>query len=307
MEKISFWEQAQRNRRYSWVLMISVFVTLGVLSVVLSLIFARMYGVGFMFIFLMFSTVFNIGYILVTYYKSAEIALSSVGAKPAQESRYKQLNDVVEEMAIAGGVPKPKVYVMPSPDINAFAAGRDPEHSVICVTEGCLAKLNRQELESVVGHEMTHVINLDTRFVTLIAIMVGLVAILSQMFIRSMWFSGGGRDRESRGGGGLMVVLLVVGVILAIIAPIIVKLVQLAISRRREYMADAGAVELTRYPAGMISALEKIKAEHAAGLKTKVNAAVAPMFLADPMQARIVGMFNTHPPIEDRIKALKAM
>jgi len=308
MEKINFYEQIDRNKKYSWALMALIFASVVVLSVILSLIFARLYGIGAMFLFLIFSTIFNIGYILVTYYRSAEIALASVNAVPAEGSRYKQLNNVVEEMAIASGQPKPRVYVMATRDINAFAAGRDPRNSVICVTEGCLEKLNRQELESVVGHEMTHIRNFDIRFVTLVAVMVGLVSILSQLFLRSMWYGGqGGRDRE-RGGGGLFVILMVAGIILSIVAPLIVKLVQLAISRRREYMADAGAVELTRYPQGMIEALKKIEADYAAPREhTKVNAAVAPMFLADTQRSRFVGLFETHPPIGDRIAALQRM
>ncbi|MFH1054665.1 MAG: M48 family metallopeptidase [Candidatus Altiarchaeota archaeon] len=305
MEKISFYDQIERNKRYSWALVIAVLAMLAVMSVVFSLVFARAYGIGGMFLFLMFSTLFNIGYILVTYYKSAEIALMSVNAQPAEGEKYKQLNNIVDEMTIAGGVPKPKVYVMPSPDINAFATGRDPQHSVVCVTEGCLTKLNRQELQSVIAHEMTHVRNYDIRFVTLVAVMVGLVSIMAHLFLRSMWYSGGGGRRDR--GGGLMIVLMLAGVILSIVAPLIVKLVQLAISRKREYMADAGAVELTRYPAGMIGALEKIRDNYKAGLKTKVDETVAPMFLADPTKGRFWDMLETHPPIEDRIKVLKAM
>jgi len=305
-EKINFWEQAERNRRYSWALLLFVFAALAVMSVAFSLIFARLYGAGVMFLFLMFSTVFNIGYILVTYYRSAEIALSSVGAQPAEGRQYNVLNDVVEEMAIAAGQPRPRAYVMRSQDINAFAAGRDPKHSVICVTQGCLDKLNRQELASVIGHEMTHVRNLDIRFVTLVAVMVGLVSIMANLFMRSMWYAP--RDRGRGRGGGLYIVLMLAGVLLSIIAPLIVKLVQLAISRKREYMADAGAVELTRYPQGMIDALKKIRDDYARPTQhTKVDAAVAPMFLADTTNSRLIELFETHPPIEDRIAALQKM
>jgi heat shock protein HtpX len=307
MEKISFYDQIEKNKRYSWVLLLFVFLTLGAMSLVMALIFARLYGVGVMFLFLMFSTVFNIGYILVTYYKSADIALSSVSAHPAEGASYQKLNNVVDEMAIAGGMPRPKVYVMSSQDINAFAAGRDPTHSVICVTEGCLAKLDREELQAVIGHEMTHIRNFDIRFVTIVAVVVGLVSIIAHMFLRSMWYGGGDRDRGGRG-GGLFIILLLLGVILSIVAPLIVKLVQLAISRKREYMADAGAVELTRYPEGMVNALKKIQADYAQPTPhTKVDAAVAPMFLADTSKQRLIGLFQTHPPIEDRIKVLQSM
>jgi heat shock protein HtpX len=308
MDKLTFWEQTQRNRRYSWALMFLVFCFLAAATVVFAAVFAKVYGLGGAFLFLIFASIFNIGYVLATYFKSADIAIWSVGANAADESRHKVLIDVVDEMAIASGLPRPRVYVMPSADINAFAAGRDPEHSVICVTEGALAKLNRQELTSVVGHEMTHIRNLDIRFVTLVAVMVGLVSIMSQLFLRSMWYGRGGGRRSDRGGGGIMIALLLVGIVLAIVAPLIVKLVQLAISRRREFMADAGAVELTRFPPGMVSALEKIRDDYAQPREhTKVSDAVAPMFFADTTKQRLVGLFQTHPPIEEREGVLKRM
>lgn len=306
-EKKDFYEQIESNKRNSWILVFVVMVTLAFVTLAMSAIIANMYDTGVMFIFFAFASVFNIGYILYTYYNSDKVALSSVKAYPADDPRFEQLRNVVEEMAIAGGMPKPKVYVMPSPDINAFATGRDPEHSVVCVTEGCLAKLNRQELQSVIAHEMTHIRNYDIRFVTLVAVMVGLVSIISQLFLRSMWYGSmyGGRGR--RGGGG-NAALLILGIVLSIVAPLIVKLVQLAISRKREFMADAGAVEMTRYPQGMIEALRKIEEDYKApGKHTEVSAAVAPMFLADPVRNRLVTLFQTHPPIDDRIRALEAM
>ncbi|MBU0762618.1 MAG: M48 family metallopeptidase, partial [Candidatus Altiarchaeota archaeon] len=288
-----------------------IFSALGVMTLVFSAVIARFYSVGLMFLFLMFMSVFNIGYILYTYYNSDKIALSSVSAYKAEGTRYQQLTNVVEEMAIAGGLPKPRVYVMPSKDINAFATGRDPQHSVVCITEGAIEKLNRAELQSVIAHELTHIRNYDIRFVTFIAVMVGLVSIMSQMFLRSLWYGSmfGGRGSDRRGGGGgLMIILMIAGVILSILAPLIVKLVQLAISRKREYMADAGAVELTRYPQGLIDALRKIQADYAQPTKhTDVNSAVAPMFLADPSKSRFMALFETHPPVQDRIKALEAM
>ncbi len=308
MERKSFYDQIESNKRNSWILMFFVVVALGVMTLVFSAIVAQAYSVGMMFIFLMFMSVFNIGYVLYTYYNSDKLALSSVSAYSADAPQFLQLRNIVEEMAIAGGLPKPRVYVMPTKDINAFATGRDPQHSVVCVTEGCLEKLNRAELQAVIGHEMTHIRNYDIRFVTFVAVMVGLVSILSQMFLRSLWYGNMGGGRRDRGGGGFMVVLMVVGVILSIIAPLIVKLVQLAISRKREYMADAGAVEMTRYPQGMADALRKIQADYGQERPhTQVNSAVAPMFLADPVRDRLITLFQTHPPIKDRIRALEAM
>ncbi len=306
IEKKNFYEQIESNKRNSQILVFVVLVTLIAVTIAVGLVIARFYSMGVMFLFLMFASVFNIGYILYTYYNSDKIALKSVNAYPADGANFQQLRNIIEEMTIAGGMPTPKVYVMPSADINAFATGRDPEHSVVCVTEGCLTKLNREELQAVISHEMTHIRNYDIRFVTLVAVMVGLVAIISQMFLRSMWYGGmGGGSRDRRGGNAI---ILIGGIILAIVAPLIVKLVQLSISRKREYMADAGAVEMTRYPLGMINALKKISQDYAQPRKhTEVTSAVAPMFLADPVKNRMITLFQTHPPIEDRIKALEAM
>jgi len=170
-----------------------------------------------------------------------------------------------------------------------------------------LQKLNRTELQGVIAHELTHVKDYDIRFVTLVAVMVGLVSILSQLFLRSMWYGGLGGRNDRREGGGGTAILLVIGIVLAIVAPLIVKLVQLAISRKREFMADAGGVELTRYPEGLASALEKIRDESKTGPKTEVNAAVAPLFIADPVKDRFISLFQTHPPIEDRIRVLRSM
>ncbi|MBD3261158.1 MAG: M48 family metalloprotease [Candidatus Altiarchaeales archaeon] len=303
MHKTSFYEQTSKNKRYSQILIILVFCVL----VVFSYVIGRVFSPGSTLLFLIFGTLFSVGYIWYTYYNSDKIALSSVSAYPAEGPQFQQLRNVVEEMAIAGGMPSPRVYVMPSPDLNAFAAGRDPEHSVVCVTEGLIKTLNRQELQAVIAHELTHIRNYDIRFVTLVAAMVGLVSIVSQMFLRSLWWGSltGGRQSRSRGGGNLA--FLVLGVLLAVLAPFIVKLVQLAISRRREYMADAGGVELTRYPQGLVSALRKIKSGYSGGPKTRGNAAVAPLFIEDPIKNRLMSLFNTHPPIDERIKILESM
>ncbi len=299
MEKISFFDQIERNKRNSWILVFSIFIVI----IVFVWVIAQAYDPGSTFIFLIFGTIFSLIYTVGTYKYSDQIALRSVNAKPAEGDKYRHLRNQVEGLALASGMPKPRVYVMDSPDINAFATGKDPEHSVICVTEGALQKLSDRELEAVIGHEMTHIRNYDIRFVTLIAIMVGIVSIISQMFLRSMWYGGG----RNRGKGSGNAIFLVLGIILAILAPLIVRIVQLAISRKREYMADAGAVQLARTNSGMISALQKIKADYAGGPKTQVNAAVAPMFLADPVKQRISNLFNTHPPIDNRIEVLKKM
>lgn len=308
MEKISFFDQIERNKRNSNILIFFVFIVLIVIGVVFSFGLAYAYDApDLAFILLIFSIIFSLAYTIGTYYYSDSIALASVKAFPAEGPQYFRLNSRVEGLAMAAGLPKPKVYVMPSPEINAFAAGRDPEHSVICVTQGALEKLTDPELEGILAHEMSHIANYDIRFVTLVAVMVGAVSIASELFLRSMWYSSGRRNSRGRG-GSLGIILLLLGIILAIVAPLIVKLVQFAISRKREYMADAGSVQLTRYPGNLISALKKIKAFYdSPAPHPKVNEAVASMFFADPIERRIINLFNTHPPIEDRIKALEAM
>jgi heat shock protein HtpX len=189
----------------------------------------------------------------------------------------------------------PKLYVMENEQINAFASGRDPEHSVICVTTGCLKRLNKQELEGVIGHELSHIANYDIRFMTLTAVMVGMIAIVSEMFLRSLWF----RSNDDNKGNAIF---LVIGILLAILAPIAVQLVQLAISRKREFAADASSVKFTRYPPGLIHALQKIKGDQ----PMKISKAVAPLFMSDPLR-KASSMLATHPPIEERISVLKKM
>ncbi len=299
MEKISFYDQIERNKRNSYILML--FVVLVIIGI--GWVIAQVYEPSSTFVILIFAIIFSLAYTIGTYKKSAEIALKSVNAYPADASRYEHLRNMVEGLSLAAGLPVPKVYIMPSKDINAFATGKDPEHSYICVTEGALTTLTDSELEGVLAHEMSHIRNYDIRFVTLIAVMVGIISIASELFLRSMWFSGG--RRRDRDGGNTMI--LVLGIILAILAPIVVRLVQLSVSRKREFMADAGAVQLTRYPGGLISALKKIKRAYSQGTYTRVNAAVAPMFFEDPMKKRISNIFNTHPPIDERIRVLEAM
>lgn len=299
MEKISFFDQIEKNKRNSYIL---IFLVFGVL-VVMGYVFAQVYDPGLTFIILILAIIISLAYTVGSYYYSDRIALASVGAVPAEGDRYRRLRNRVEGLAMASGLPVPKVYVMHSPEINAFATGRDPQHSAVCVTDGALEKLTDPELEGVLAHEMSHIANYDIRFVTLVAVMVGIIAIASEIFLRSMWFGGGRRDRKDGNA-----IFLILGIALAILAPLIVKLVQFAISRKREYMADAGSVQLTRYPGNLISALKKIDAYYSGGgPKAKVSQAVAPMFFANPVKAQISGLFATHPPIEDRVRALEAM
>lgn len=294
-KKIDFRDQISRNKTKSVFLLIFVFIVFIALGYVIALAFSLdVFGL------LVIATLFSIFYVWLTYAFCDKIALASVGAQPADKIRHRALYDAVENMSIASQLPMPRVFVMPGKQINAFATGKNPNNSVICVTEGALEKLNKQELEGVVGHEMSHIANYDIRFVTIAAVVVGAISIFSQMFLRGLWYRSS--DNNSRNEGGI--IFLVLALVLAILAPIIVKLVQLAISRKREYVADAGSVEFTRYPPGLIGALQKIKKENE---PMKVPDAVASMFFSDTTKQRVVELFQTHPAITKRIAALETM
>jgi len=249
------------------------------------------------------SIVFSISYILISYYNSDKIALASVKAKPASRTQHRKFYHAAEGMSLASGLPMPKLYVMESKQINAFASGRSPEHAVICVTSGCLEKLDKQELEGVIAHEMSHIANFDIRYMTLTAVMIGMISIIAQIFLRSLWFSST-RDKDNKAGA----ILLLIGILFAILAPIVTQLVSLSISRKREYLADSTAVKFTRYPPGLKKALQKIKDEHTTKEEMhKTPKAVAPLFISDPFKRKISGLFATHPPIDSRISRLGRM
>ncbi len=243
---------------------------------------------------------------LAGYYASDKIVLGISRAKPATKEEYPYLYNVVEGLAIAAGVPAPKCYVIEDTAPNAFASGRDPEHSVICVTTGLLQKLNRAELEGVVAHEMSHIRYYDIRLGTLAVVMVGVVALLSDWILRSFFWTGGRRRSRDKGNAGA--ILLVIGLVLAVLAPLASQLIRLAISRKREFLADAGSAELTRYPEGLASALKKISADTEP--LEAANKATAHLYIVNPLkniQGKVNNLFSTHPPTEDRIKALEAM
>ena len=292
--RLSFYEEIRKNKIYSVLLIIIVFAILIVLGYVIALVI----GGDYFFLILILAVIISISYILISYYNSDKIALASVNAKIAEPVKYKQYYNSVEGLTLASGLPMPKLYVMEHSQINAFASGRSPEKAVICVTTGALEKLNKQELEGVLAHELSHIANYDIRFMTLTAVLVGMIAIISQIFLRSLLFrSLGGGNRK----GNNNAIFMLIGIALAILAPLLVMLIQLAISRRREYGADASAVKFMRTPTGMIGALQKIKKNE----EMKVSGAVAPLFLAKPSKSK--ELFQTHPALEKRIERLKRM
>jgi heat shock protein HtpX len=250
-----------------------------------------------------------------SYYYSDKIVLGISRARPADRKRDFDFYTVAENLAIGAGLPKPTLYVIDNSAPNAFATGRDPKHAVICATTGLLQKLNRNELEGVIAHEMTHIKEYDTRLSTLVAVMVGLIALLGDWFLRARFLGGRRRSNDENNAGGLFILL---GFIFAILSPIIGQLIQLAISRRREFMADAGSVQMTRQPGGLISALEKISADTEP--LEAANKATAHLYIVNPFKKNISenkdghgskgwfsSLFNTHPPVKERIKILKEM
>ena len=289
MEHIDFRDQISRNKRNSIFLMVFVILVIVLLGWTIS----NAFDPSYFFLIMIVSIIFSVFYVWINFYNSDKIAIKSVGAKLADRIEYREYYRLVESLTVASSLPMPKLYIMESHSINAFASGRDPNHAVLCVTTGSLEKLERRELEGVLAHEMGHVANYDIRFITLVAVMVGMIAIISQIFLRSLWFRGGGDNKNSG-------IFIVIGILLAILAPIVVSLVQLSISRKREFTADATAVKFTRNPIGLIGALEKIRKENTPN--EKVSKAVAPLFFSNPFK----GLSSTHPPIEKRIEALKS-
>lgn len=251
--------------------------------------------------------IFSLGMNIASYWWSDKIVLKMSGAKPASREEFFDLYTVTENLSITAGLPLPRIYVINDPAPNAFATGRNKEHAVVCATTGLIQLLNRSELEGVIAHELSHIGNRDILISTVVVVLVGFITLLADFFMRSMWFGGGRRDRE--GGGQLGAILMFVGIVLTILSPIIATLMQLAISRKREFLADASGALLTRYPEGLAGALQKISQYSRPMMKA--NHATAHLFIANPFGRKANGsvgfftkIFSTHPPIEERVKAL---
>ena len=300
------YEQIASNKRRSILLVLGALLLLGAVGYALGLIYAS--GPVGLVIALVIAGFLSIG----SYRYGDKVVLASARAREVTAEQEPRLHNVVEGLAIAAGTPKPRVYIVPEQAPNAFATGRNPDHSSIAVTQGLLDMMNRVELEGVIGHEMSHVVDRDILLGTIVATLVGAVVLISEFFMRS-WFWGGvgGRRGNDRNGGAAGAVLLAVGFVLLILAPIFGQLIRFAVSRQREYLADAQGAMLTRYPPGLASALRKIAASPAA--MRSANNATAHLWLNQP--SRVEGdkmgalekLFNTHPPIADRIKRLEEM
>lgn len=297
------YEQISANKRNT-VLVITFFI---IMLSLIGYLFGYVTESGYfgLVLALIVASVLSIG----SFYYSDKIILSMSGAKPADPMQYKHLHNVVEGLSIAAGLPKPKLYVINDSAPNAFATGRDPEHAVVAVTEGLLSKLDRYELEGVIAHELSHIQNFDIRLMALTTVLVGSIALLSDWLLRSYWWGGRpGTRRSSRDSGSLGTVLIILAFVMAILAPIIAKLMQLALSRQREYLADSNGALLTRFPEGLAKALEKIAAD-TEPLEV-ANKATANLYIVNPLKewgGRVNAMFQTHPPVEERIRRLKSL
>ncbi len=287
-----FYEEIQKNKIKSWLLVCSFFIIISVLSYVI--LYYTYFGESAIILAFIIAIISS----YITYYYSDSLVLTFSRARPVKKSEYPFLYNITEGLAIAAGIPKPKLFIIDDDALNAFATGRNPEHSVIVVTKGLLKKLNREELEGVIGHEMSHIKNYDMKFATLVVVLVGMVAILSRFFIRSQFW---GNKKEKEGTS----ILFFIGILLAIFAPLFTRLVQLAISRKREFLADASSVELTRNPSGLINALKKISQNPSVKSASQVTAG---LFISNPFNKQNFSkLFSTHPPIKERIKALEKM
>ena len=305
MASSSFYRQQTANRRKSLLLMFVVVLLLAVLGLAIGFGFSGDPTVAIAIT--AGAAAFALALSLGSYFEGDKIVLAASQARPVAEGEHPQLMNVVRELSIAAGIPLPAVYTIDDTAPNAFATGRNPEHASIVVTTGLLDQLDHEELQGVIGHELSHVRNLDIRFALLMGVLVGTIALLADWALRYAFWFGGGRSRRGKGGGA-QAILLVVGLALAILAPFFARMVQLAVSRQREYLADASSVELTCNPAGLERALAKIASDQE--VLEVANRATHHLYIVNPIkkfEERSKGLFSTHPPILERINRLRRL
>ncbi len=305
MAGTSFYDQIAANRRNSFLMAVFVVAVLGVLGFAIgyAVFGSPAGGVGTTVVALSLGGLSGVG----TYFAGDSLVLTASAAREVSQEQAPQLFNVVREMSVAANVPMPRVYVIDDTAPNAFATGRDPAHASLAITTGLLEKLDREELQGVIGHEMSHVRNLDIRFSLVVAVMVGAIAILADFFLR-FTFWGGGRSRDRNGGGGAQAIVFVIAIVLAILAPLISRFIQLAVSRQREYLADVSSVELTRNPHGLERALAKIGADQE--VLEVANRGTQHMYFTNPIkkfEERSSNLMSTHPAIVDRINRLRQL
>ncbi|OGG09592.1 zinc metalloprotease HtpX [Candidatus Gottesmanbacteria bacterium RIFCSPHIGHO2_01_FULL_43_15] len=297
---MNIYSQISSNNTKTWILMAGFVAFFALIAWVMGE--ALGYGSGYVGVAVVLSLLTSVG----SYFWGDQLILAMSGAREADRKRDFDLFTVTENLALAAGLPKPKLYVIDDTAMNAFATGRDPEHAIVVATTGILQRLDRRELEGVIAHELSHVKNYDIRLLLVVGVLVGTIAFVTDWFLRSLWW-GGRRNREERSGGGAF---MLIGIVLTILAPILATIIKLAISRQREYLADASGALITRYPEGLARALEKLAGDREV-LEAATNA-TAHLYITNPFKdknfgAWFAGLFDTHPPIEERIKRLRNM
>ena len=309
---MTFYDQISKNKWKS-ALLVSVFI---VIILALGFFVGYIWGFDYAIIGLMIAAIIATIMSFMSYYNSDKIALASAGARQVTHEEFPYYVNTVEGLAIAAGIPAPRTFIIDTPAMNAFATGRDPEHAAIAVTSGLLERCNRLELEGVLAHEMSHIGNYDIRLMCMVVVLVGLLVIFSDVVVRMIFWGGmfGDRDRGGggEGGGAFQIIIMVVGLVFLILSPFLGQLLQLSISRKREYLADASSAKLTRYPEGLASALEKLTVE--AKPFPRTSNATAHLFIVQPFKKEAKqqkrhksSLWDTHPPIEERIKLLHQM
>ncbi|MBW5096376.1 zinc metalloprotease HtpX [Streptococcus pneumoniae] len=296
-------DQIANNKRKTWILLLVFFLLLALVGYAVGYLFIRS-GLGGLVIALIIGFIYALSMI----FQSTEIVMSMNGAREVDEQTAPDLYHVVEDMALVAQIPMPRVFIIDDPALNAFATGSNPQNAAVAATSGLLAIMNREELEAVMGHEVSHIRNYDIRISTIAVALASAITMLSSMAGRMMWWGGAGRRRsdDDRDGNGLEIIMLVVSLLAIVLAPLAATLVQLAISRQREFLADASSVELTRNPQGMINALDKL--DNSKPMSRHVDDASSALYINDPKKGGgVQKLFYTHPPISERIERLKQM
>jgi len=295
--RLDFQNEIRKSNFKTYFLFLIFFALIFLIAIAIKVIFS-LAGYGILFI----AGVIAIIYALIGYFAGDKIVLFTSGAKEADPKKYMHLHNVVEGLAIASGIPKPKVYVIMDQSPNAFATGRDPKHASIAVTAGILEIMNRQELEGVIAHELSHILNRDVKVMTIVSVLFGIISIVSDIALRGLLWGGASGDNDNKGS----MIGIIIAIVLVIIAPLIAMLIQLGISRSREYLADSSAARITRYPKGLADALLKIS-KYSQPLKNATKG-TAHLYIVNPLKAgSLANLFSTHPPIEERIRRLNAM
>ena len=302
-QPVLIYDRIGDNRRNTWLLLLTFVILIGGFVVAIGIVLGLPYPVAPIIIIPV------ILFALFSYYSSASVTLAISQAHEVSREQEPDLYRTVENLCIGAGLPMPKVYVIEDGSPNAFATGRDPDHAVVCVTRGLLQKLDHLELEGVIAHELSHIGNYDIRLMTVVVVLVGVIALLADLMLRlTLWGAGGRSSNRGKNGGAAMLIIYAIAIIAIILTPIAAQLIKFALSRQREYLADASAAELTRYPEGLARALEKISAD--TDPLEAANKATAHLYIANPLHEHssfLNNLFSTHPPIQERIAILRAM